>query len=143
MWAFIFKKVGGINLAVILTIITIVILAVWHYNGLINELTTLRSDKVKLETAVETQKDIIDKAVKTIKEWKDSQDKLIATMEEMARISADANTNFKTLTELYSKHDLELLSSKKPKLIENSINRGTSDALRMLACTTGDKNCSR
>lgn len=141
IWAFVKEKIGIVNLIAGLAIIAIVILAIWHYNSLINEVNTLRSDKAKLEVAVQTQKETIDAAVKTIKEWKDAQTKLIATVEQMSKVSADANKDLKKLTTIYAKHNLTELSSKRPALVEDAVNRGTADALRLLSCASGNQDC--
>lgn len=135
-------RVGTLNLVLMVAGFTVVSLFIWHYNSIISERDTLRKDNATLESTVKTQKDTINKAVAAIGEWKDSQTKLINKIDEMSKVSADANKSVKRLTTIFAKHDLGKLSSKHPELIQDLINRGTADNMRLLSCASGDTDCT-
>lgn len=139
--SFVKGKMVYVYLAIGISLITIVSFAYWHYNNLVNEVATLRTDKAQLQVSVKTQQETIGKALSTIDEWKASQKQMTATLDAMMKASEDANKDVKRLSNIFAKHNLTELSSKKPKLIENAINSGTNDAMRLLICTSGDKGC--
>lgn len=120
-------KWGGIILLVLL------IIGAWaRYNSVVNERDLLAQNVTALKSALETEK----KANATYKTLLDESFKrfedLQVTMANMAKAQQDSRKELEALNGKFRNHDLAELALKKPGLIENRINSGTSDTFRML-----------
>ena len=135
-------KLIGLGLAA-LAIIAIITLGYRHYTGLVEENKALSVEiAVKNETIL-SQEATNKRAIATIGEWKESQDKLANSFNELAEAVKDARKETNRLSLIFRKHDLEKLALRKPGLIENRINSGTSNINRLLECATeaGRNDC--
>lgn len=120
-----------------LAVVTTIGLTYRHYTGLLSKVETLQTNNTRLQTAVDEQTATIDAQEQAISEWQESQDELIARVEELQRIAQEANREVRRLNGIFSRHDLTELARKKPGLIERRINDGTDRIGRMLHCATG------
>ncbi len=98
----------------------------WYFNSsqetiatLNQNIATLQSDKVRLEGAIEEQRESILRLEAT---RNNDQERILELSEE----ANDARRQVSKLRETFSKHDLNHLSLAKPGLIERIINRGTA-----------------
>lgn len=104
-----------------------------HYLGLLNEVDELKFQNEKQQQIIASQND-------AIMNWEKNNKKLTELIENMQKVSEQANKQIDILNDIFSKHDIENLAKEKPKLIENRINNGTADIMRMLECSSG-ANC--
>ncbi len=117
--------------------VTIITLGYNHYTGLIESVNVLTKNNTELTNAVDEQDRTIAAQDEAIDEWKISQDNLIKRMDDIQIVAHDAAQETRRLNDIFSRHDLTDLARKRPGLIENRINAGTADAIRMLACASG------
>jgi hypothetical protein len=107
-------------------------------------------ERDNLKTAVDTlnlrlgmQKEYTGIAIESSQKWQKAFKDLQATHEKLVTVQEEANTHNRRLTDVLSRHNLEALSLAKPGLIENRINSGTIDSLRLLRDETRDSNGAR
>lgn len=131
-----------IIVAAVAAILGVVTVAYLHYNHVVNELALANKNNATLTTAVSLQKDTINAAVKTIGEWKDSQNKFNDSLKQMNDTNRKAEQAVRELNKTYAKHNLTELSLKHPSLLENDINSGTADSERLLSCTSEGRDCT-
>jgi DNA-binding MarR family transcriptional regulator len=65
---------------------------------------------------------------------------MLAKVETLTEENQKAQEEVKNIREKFAKHDLTVLSLKKPKLIEKIINKGTKDVLNELESITTVSN---
>ena len=85
---------------------------------LYNENQTLTQNNIKLEAAVEEQK----QAIESIRE---SYEKQGEALNNMSRANAAIQAEKDSYLEIFKRHNLNLLAIKKPGMIETRINNGT------------------
>ena len=78
----------------------------------------LKSNQVKLESAIEDQKEVI-------AAQKADYEKIISINDELNKKINTINQSKKELEKKLAKHDLNYLATEKPKLIERIINKGS------------------
>ena len=78
----------------------------------------LKSNQVKLESAIEDQKEVI-------ASQKAEYEKIISINDELNKKINTINQSKKELEKKLAKHDLNYLATEKPKLIERIINKGS------------------
>ena len=78
----------------------------------------LKSNQVKLESAIEDQKEVI-------ASQKADYEKIISINDELNKKINTINQSKKELDKKLAKHDLNYLATEKPKLIERIINKGS------------------
>ena len=78
----------------------------------------LKSNLVKLESAIEDQKEVI-------ASQKADYEKIISINDELNKKINTINQSKKELEKKLAKHDLNYLATEKPKLIERIINKGS------------------
>ena len=78
----------------------------------------LKSNQVKLESAIEYQKEVI-------ASQKADYEKIISINDELNKKINTINQSKKELEKKLAKHDLNYLATEKPKLIERIINKGS------------------
>lgn len=78
----------------------------------------LKSNQVKLESAIEDQKEVI-------ASQKADYEKIISINDELNKKINTINQSKKELEKKLAKHDLNYLATEKPKLIERIINKGS------------------
>jgi hypothetical protein len=113
-----------------IAIILVLGLSSWY---LFNENQTLTANNIKLESAVEEQK-------QTIQAIKDNLEKQGKALQNMTRKNAQIEADKDKYLSILSKHNFEKLAIAKPGLMELRFNKGTNDVLRELENDT--KNIS-
>lgn len=108
-----------------------------HYTGLQEQIRKLEVSNAQLVDRNALQGDAIAKQQGALDEWRKEQERLIAQMQELDKVSKEASKELGRLNEIFSKHNLGKLSTRKPGLIEKRLNSGTARASRMLECSTG------
>ena len=98
-----------------LAIILVLGLSTWW---LYNENQTLKANNLKLETAVEEQKE----AIEAIKE---SYEKQGAALNNLSQKNAQIEAEMAGYLDIFRRHNLNMLAEAKPGLIEKRINDGT------------------
>lgn len=135
-----FLGLGKIKIAIIAVLatgaLTVMGLLYWQNSSLREDNTALVSRAAGLETAVEIQKQTIADAVTAINAWKDQMAGFQQQLTDMAEVQEAASAETRRLNDVFAKHDLERLSLARPGLIENRINAGTADVLRMFEDAT-------
>lgn len=117
-------------------------LAYWHYDSLLDENATLKTNNAILFNSVETQHNTINKFESANKEWKAEVEKTRALMEELNKGRREASADAGRLTDALSANDPEnVLARENPQELERRLNDGTANALRMFRdATTGSEN---
>ena len=90
---------------------------------------------IRLEQSIQNQKTLestIDQQIDKLKETIKNQDLMIAQVERLQKQNMEAQNEVTDLRKKFSKHSLNVLSVRKPKLIEKIINTGTKEVLKDL-----------
>ena len=90
---------------------------------------------IRLEQSIQNQKTLestIDQQNNNLKETIKNQDLMIAQVERLQKQNIEAQNEVTDLRKKFSKHSLDVLSVRKPKLIEKIINTGTKEVLKDL-----------
>ena len=90
---------------------------------------------IRLEQSIQNQKTLestIDQQNNNLKETIKNQDLMIAQVERLQKQNMEAQNEVTDLRKKVSKHSLNVLSVRKPKLIEKIINTGTKEVLKDL-----------
>jgi predicted nucleic acid-binding Zn-ribbon protein len=90
---------------------------------------------IRLEQSIQNQKTLestIDQQNDNLKETIKNQDLMIAQVEKLQKQNMEAQNEVTDLRKKFSKHSLNVLSVRKPKLIEKIINTGTKEVLKDL-----------
>ena len=91
---------------------------------------TLKSNQIKLESAVEDQKNVIESQAEDFKKIRNTLDKLEI---EKAKLEKDKQDLSKRL----GKHDIGNLAENKPGLVEKIINKASDKAARCMEIASG------
>ena len=91
---------------------------------------TLKSNQIKLESAVEDQKNVIESQAADFKKIRNTIDKLET---ENAKLKKDKDS----LTKRLGKHDIGNLAENKPGLVERIINGASKSATRCAEIASG------
>lgn len=105
-----------------IAIILVLGLSSWY---LFNENQTLTANNIKLEGAVEEQK-------QTIQAIKDNLEKQGKALQNLQRKNAQIEADKDKYLSILSKHNFEKLAVAKPGLMELRFNKGTDEVLREL-----------
>ena len=90
---------------------------------------------IRLAQSIQNQKTLestIDQQNDNLKETIKNQDLMIAQVERLQKQNMEAQNEVTDLRKKFSKHSLNVLSVRKPKLIEKIINTGTKEVLKDL-----------
>ena len=101
-----------------------------YINKLQKDNATLKSNQIKLESAVEDQKAVIESQAEDFKKIRNTLTKL---EEEKAKLEKDKADLSKRL----GKHDIGNLAENKPKLVEKIINGASKSAARCVEIASG------
>ena len=101
-----------------------------YINKLQKDNATLKSNQIKLESAVEDQKAVIESQAEDFKKIRSTLTKL---EEENAKLLKDKQDLAKRL----GKHDIGNLAENKPGLVERIINRASKSAARCVEIASG------
>jgi uncharacterized coiled-coil protein SlyX len=102
----------------------------WYYMDTQERIAILHENNAKLETAVATSEAAVASMQADIKK---ANEELNRVNKEFAAIRAQNNV----LSDKLAKHDLAVLGSKKPGLVEKLVNRGTVNAGRCFELLAG------
>lgn len=108
-----------------------------YVTKLTEQIATQQAEIATLDVALKVEQEFSRQALTTIQEWEEAAREMNKTIEELARVQRSAASETRRLNDVFSKHNLEALATRKPSLVERAVNRGTADALRLLECATG------
>ena len=92
----------------------------------------LESFHLKLEQSIQNQKTLestIESQNQNLKETIENQKLMVAQVERLTKQNQEAQEEVDDIRKKFAKHDLNVLGLRKPKLIENIINRGTKQVM--------------
>ena len=101
----------------------------------------LDSFHIRLEQSIQNQKTLettIENQNKNLKETIENQKLMIAQVESLQKENIMAQNEVTDIRKKFSRHSMDVLSIRKPKLIENIINRGTKAVLNDLKQITDE-----
>ena len=101
-----------------------------YINKLQKDNATLKSNQIKLESAVEDQKAVIDSQAEDFKKIRSTLTKLEQENEKLQKDKQD-------LSKRLGKHDIGNLAENKPKLVEKIINGASKSAARCVEIASG------
>ena len=101
-----------------------------YINKLQKDNATLKSNQIKLESAVEDQKQVIEQQAEDFKKIRNTLDKLEEVNKKLEQDKADLNKRL-------GKHDIGNLAENKPKLVEKIINGASKSAARCIEIASG------
>ena len=95
--------------------------------------------QIRLEQSIQNQKTLestIEEQNDNLKQTIKNHDLMLAQVERLQRENMEAQNEVIDIRKKFSQHSLDVLSVRKPKLIENIINRGTKQGLNDLKTIT-------
>ena len=95
--------------------------------------------QIRLEQSIQNQKTLestIEEQNDNLKQTIKNHDLMLAQVERLQRENMEAQNEVIDIRKKFSQHSLDVLSVRKPKLIENIINRGTKQVLNDLKTIT-------
>ena len=101
-----------------------------YINKLQKDNAILKTNAIKLETAVEDQKGVIEQQTKDLK-------KIRSTLEEIEKVNARLQADRDSLNKRLGKHDIGNLAENKPGLVEKIINKASDSAARCMEIASG------
>ena len=101
-----------------------------YINKLQKDNATLKSNQIKLESAVEDQKQVIEQQAEDFRKIRNTLDKLEEVNKKLEQDKADLNKRL-------GKHDIGNLAENKPKLVEKIINGASKSATRCVEIASG------
>lgn len=111
--------------------------AYWHYTGLLDEVSELKTQTATLELEKEIQAGQITQQRDGLLAFKKNEERIQKQINELAEQATAARKETRRLNALFSKHDFGRLAAAKPGLIQKRVNAGTSNVLRLLGCESG------
>ena len=101
-----------------------------YINKLQKDNATLKSNQIKLESAVEDQKLVIEQQAEDFRKIRNTLNKLEEVNKQLEQDKADLNKRL-------GKHDIGNLAENKPKLVEKIINGASKSAARCVEIASG------
>ena len=101
-----------------------------YINKLQKDNATLKSNQIKLESAVEDQKQVIEQQAEDFRKIRNTLNKLEEVNKKLEQDKADLNKRL-------GKHDIGNLAENKPKLVEKIINGASKSAARCVEIASG------
>ena len=95
--------------------------------------------QIRLEQSIQNQKTLentIDQQNKNLKETIPNHKLMVTQVERLQKENIEAQNEVIDIRKKFSRHSIDVLSVRKPKLIENIINRGTKQVLDDLKTIT-------
>lgn len=108
-----------------LVVVTILSLGYRHYDGLLNEVETLRARQAQLETGLEVERSAVRSLRGVVDDWEESQDRLLIRLDRMQEVANEATSETRRLRQLFAEMDLEGLAP----AAADSVVRSTVDRL--------------
>ena len=119
-----------IRLALILIILASAGGGYWYVQKLQKDNAILKSNQVKLETAVAESNQVIEQQSKDLK-------KIRSTLEEVEELNDKLQADKESLNKRLGKHDIGNLAENKPGLVEKIINKASDSAARCVEIASG------
>ena len=119
-----------IRLALILIILASAGGGYWYVQKLQKDNAILKSNQVKLETAVAESNQVIEQQSKDLK-------KIRSTLEEVEELNDKLQADKESLNKRLGKHDIGNLAENKPGLVEKIINKASDSAARCMEIASG------
>ena len=97
--------------------------------------------QIRLEQSIQNQKTLestIDEQNDNLKQTIKNHDLMLAQVERLQKENMMAQNEVTDIRKKFSRHSMDVLSIRKPKLIENIINRGTKSVLNDLKTITDE-----
>ena len=101
----------------------------------------IESFHLRLEQSIQNQKMLegtIQEQNKNLEETVENQKLMMAQVERLSKENMQAQNEVTDIRKKFSRHSMDVLSIRKPKLIENIINRGTKSVLNDLKSITDE-----
>lgn len=101
----------------------------------------LDSFQIRLEQSIQNQKTLettIEEQNQNLKQTIENQELMIAQVERLQKENMAAQNEVTDIRKKFSKHSMDVLSIRKPQLIQNIINRGTKAVLNDLKQITDE-----
>jgi peptidoglycan hydrolase CwlO-like protein len=110
----------GFKLSIILGSLLLVSISgsAWYIDRLQDNISTLKGNQIALESSIAQQN-------KSIKSYLENQQQAQKQIQSLEKDKQEAVREVTKLRTTFAKHDLDNLALKKPKLIENIVNKGT------------------
>ena len=110
----------GFKLSIILGGLLLVSISgsAWYIDRLQDNISTLKGNQIALETSIAQQND-------SIKNYLANQEQAQKQIQSLEKDKQEAVREVNKLRTTFAKHDLDNLALKKPKLIENIVNKAT------------------
>ena len=92
----------------------------------------IKSFHLQLEQSIQNQKTLestIDQQNENLKQAIENQDMMISQVENLTKENMMAQNEVSDIRKKFSRHSIDALSIRKPKLMQNIINRGTKKVL--------------
>ena len=99
----------------------------------------IKSFHLQLERSIQNQKTLestIQQQNENLQQTIENQELMVAQIERLNDENTQAQIEVENIRKKFAKHDLNVLSLRKPKLIEKIINKGTKEVLSELATIT-------
>ena len=96
---------------------------------------------LQLEQSIQNQKTLestIEQQNENLKQAVENQEMMISQVEKLTKENMMAQNEVTDIRKKFSRHSMDVLSIRKPKLIENIINRGTKSVLNDLKDITDE-----
>jgi len=119
-----------IRLALILIILASAGGGYWYVQKLQKDNAILKSNQVKLETAVAESNQVIEQQSKDLK-------KIRSTLKEVEELNDRLQADKDSLNKRLGKHDIGNLAENKPGLVEKIINKASDSAARCVEIASG------
>ena len=119
-----------IRLALILIILASAGGGYWYVQKLQKDNAILKSNQVKLETAVAESNQVIEQQSKDLK-------KIRSTLEKVEELNDKLQADKDSLNKRLGKHDIGNLAENKPGLVEKIINKASDSAARCMEIASG------
>ena len=119
-----------IRLALILIILASAGGGYWYVQKLQKDNAILKSNQVKLETAVAESNQVIEQQSKDLK-------KIRSTLKEVEELNSKLQADKDSLNKRLGKHDIGNLAENKPGLVEKIINKASDSAARCVEIASG------
>jgi uncharacterized protein (UPF0335 family) len=97
--------------------------------------------QIRLERSIQNQKlleSTIEEQNDNLKQTIANHDLMLAQVERLQKENMEAQNEVTDIRKKFSRHSMDVLSMRKPKLIENIINRGTKSVLNDLKVITDE-----
>jgi chromosome segregation ATPase len=110
----------GFKLSIILGSLLLVSISgsAWYIDRLQDNISTLKGNQIALESSIAQQNE-------SIKSYLENQQQAQKQIQSLEKDKQEAVREVTKLRTTFAKHDLDNLALKKPKLIQNIVNKGT------------------